>query len=79
MRHLVERHRHRPRGAESVLGGRILRYPYYPSLLDPSSSLTIYNSSSSHFTLTAMSWVSLIIPFVLAYIVYAWYSMDRKR
>ncbi len=53
--------------------------PYYPSLLDPSSSLTIYNSSSSHFTLTAMSWVSLIIPFVLAYIVYAWYSMDRKR
>ncbi len=53
--------------------------PYYPSLLDPSSSLTIYNSSSSHFTLTAMSWVSLIIPFVLAYIIYAWRAMDRKH
>ncbi len=52
--------------------------PYYPSLLDASSSLTIYNSSSSRFTLTAMSWVSLIIPFVLAYIVCAWRSMDRK-
>lgn len=53
--------------------------PYYPSLTDPSSSLTIFNSSSSHFTLTAMSYVSLIIPFVLAYIVYAWYSMDKKH
>ncbi len=53
--------------------------PYYPSLLDPKSSLTIYNSSSSHFTLTVMSWVSLIIPFVIAYIAYAWYSMDRKK
>ncbi len=52
--------------------------PYYPSLTDPSSSLTIHNSSSSMFTLTAMSWVSLIIPFVLAYIAYAWRSMDRK-
>ncbi len=52
--------------------------PYYPSLLDASSSLTIYNSSSSRFTLEAMSWVSLIIPFVLAYIVCAWRSMDRK-
>ena len=52
---------------------------YYPSTLDPSSSLTIYNSSSSHFTLTAMSWVSLIIPFVLAYIIYAWRAMDRKQ
>lgn len=53
--------------------------PYYPSLTDPSSSLTIFNSSSSHFTLTAMSYVSLIIPFVLAYIAYAWRSMDRKH
>jgi len=53
--------------------------PYYPSTLDPSSSLTIYNSSSSHFTLTAMSWVSLIIPFVLAYIIYAWRAMDKKH
>lgn len=53
--------------------------PYYPSLTDPASSLTIFNSSSSLFTLTCMSWVSVIIPFVLAYIVYAWYSMDRKH
>lgn len=53
--------------------------PYYPSTLDPASSLTIYNSSSSHFTLTAMSWVSLIIPFVLAYIIYAWRAMDKKH
>lgn len=52
--------------------------PYYPSTTDAASSLTISNSSSSLFTLTCMSWVSLIIPFVLAYIVYAWHSMDRK-
>lgn len=51
--------------------------PYYPSLLDPASSLTIHNSSSSHFTLTVMSWVSVIIPPVLAYIVYAWRAMSR--
>lgn len=53
--------------------------PYYPSLIDPASSLTIHNSSSSHFTLTAMSWVSLVIPFVLAYIAYAWYAMDHHH
>lgn len=53
--------------------------PYYPSLLDPSSSLTIHNSSSSHFTLSTMSWVSLIIPFVLAYIIYAWRAMDKEH
>lgn len=52
---------------------------YYPSLLDVESSLTIRNSSSSEFTLTAMSIVSLLIPFVLAYIVYAWYAMDRVK
>ena len=51
---------------------------YYPSLLDESSSLTIRNSSSSLFTLTVMSWVSLVIPFVIAYIAYVWYSMNRK-
>ena len=53
--------------------------PYYPSLTDPSSSLTIFNSSSSRFTLTCMSWVSVIVPFVVAYIAYAWYAMDRKH
>ncbi|MDE6859785.1 MAG: cytochrome d ubiquinol oxidase subunit II [Duncaniella sp.] len=53
--------------------------PYYPSLIDPASSLTIHNSSSSLFTLTTMSWVSLVIPFVVAYIAYAWYAMDRHH
>lgn len=52
---------------------------YYPSLLDPQSSLTIRNSSSSQFTLTAMSYVSIIIPFVLGYIAYVWRAMDRKK
>ena len=53
--------------------------PFYPSLLDPESSLTIRNASSSEFTLTVMSYVSIVIPFVLAYIAYVWYSMDRKK
>lgn len=51
---------------------------YYPSSADLQSSLTIENSSSSEFTLKVMTYVSFIIPFVLAYIVYAWRSMDRK-
>ena len=51
---------------------------YYPSVTDLQSSLTIQNSCSSRFTLTVMFWVSLLIPFVLAYIVYAWRAMDRK-
>lgn len=52
---------------------------FYPSLLDPQSSLTIRNSSSSEFTLKTMSIVSIIIPFVAAYIIYAWRSMDKKK
>jgi cytochrome d ubiquinol oxidase subunit II len=53
---------------------------YYPSLYgDLQSSLTIYNSSSSRFTLTAMSIVSLFIPFVLAYIVYMWRLINKKK
>ena len=52
---------------------------YYPSCTDLQSSLTIRNSSSSRFTLQVMSWVSLLIPFVLAYIVCAWRAMDRKK
>ena len=52
---------------------------YYPSSTHLQSSLTIFNSSSSKFTLTAMSIVSLLIPIVLAYIWYAWRSMDRKK
>ena len=51
---------------------------YYPSLADMQSSLTIYNSSSSLFTLQVMSVVSILIPFVAAYIWYAWRSMNRK-
>lgn len=51
---------------------------YYPSTADLQSSLTLANSCSSHFTLTAMSWVSFIIPFVLAYIIYAWRMIDKK-
>ncbi len=51
---------------------------YYPSLLDPQSSLSIANSSSSEFTLTVMSWVSVLVPFVLAYIWYVWYKMTKK-
>lgn len=51
---------------------------YYPSLLDTASSLTIANSSSSEFTLRTMSWVSLLVPFVAAYIIYAWWSLTRK-
>ncbi len=52
---------------------------YYPSTYDLQSSLTIYNSSSSHYTLTAMSYVSLLVPFVFAYIFYAWKSINRKK
>jgi cytochrome d ubiquinol oxidase subunit II len=52
---------------------------YYPSCTDLQSSLTLRNSSSSYFTLQVMSWVSLLIPFVVAYIAYAWYQMDRKK
>ncbi len=52
---------------------------FYPSLLDPQSSLTIRNASSSEFTLTCMSYVSIVIPVVLAYIAFVWYSMDRKK
>ncbi len=52
---------------------------YYPSTFDLQSSLTIQNSSSSHYTLTAMSYVSLMVPFVIAYIFYAWRSIDNKK
>ena len=52
---------------------------YYPSNADLQSSLTIANSCSSYFTLNTMAIVSLLIPFVLAYIVYAWWSIDKKK
>lgn len=50
---------------------------YYPSLESVDSSLTIANSSSSEFTLTCMSWASLLVPFVLWYIAYVWRAMTR--
>ena len=52
---------------------------YYPSNVDLQSSLTIANSSGSKFTLTAMSVVSLFIPFVLGYIFWAWRAIDKKQ
>ena len=51
---------------------------YYPSNEDLQSSLNIMNSCSSEFTLRTMAWVSLLIPFVLAYIAYAWRAIDKK-
>jgi cytochrome bd ubiquinol oxidase subunit II len=52
---------------------------YYPSVFDLQSSLHIENSSSSHYTLTVMSYVSLLVPFVLAYIIYAWSAVNKKK
>ncbi len=52
---------------------------YYPSYSDLQSSLTIVNSSSSEFTLTVMSVVSLLAPFVVGYIIYAWGSLEKKK
>ena len=52
---------------------------YYPSTADLQSSLTLHNSSSSEFTLKAMFYASLLVPFVLAYIVFAWRAIDKKE
>jgi cytochrome d ubiquinol oxidase subunit II len=52
---------------------------FYPSSLDLDSSLTIYNASSSHYTLTMMSYVALMIPFILGYIIWVWRQMDSKK
>ena len=52
---------------------------FYPSNADLQSSLTIANSCSSEFTLRTMFYVSLLVPFVVAYIAYVWYAMDRKK
>ena len=52
---------------------------FYPSVYDIQSSLTIYNASSSLFTLKTMMFVSFIIPFVIAYIWYAWQSVNRTK
>jgi len=52
---------------------------YYPSSIDLQSSLTLQNSSSSEFTLSVMAVVSLFIPIVIAYIIYAWGVLEKKR
>ena len=52
---------------------------YYPSTADLQSSLTLANSCSSEFTLRTMFYVSLLVPFVLAYIVYVWRAIDSKK
>ena len=52
---------------------------FYPSTYDLQSSLTIQNASSSKYTLTVMSYVSLLVPFVIAYIWYAWKSLNKKK
>ena len=52
---------------------------FYPSNADLQSSLTIANSCSSEFTLRTMFYVSLLVPFVVAYIAYVWYAMDKKK
>lgn len=52
---------------------------FYPSVYDLQSSLTIQNASSSHYTLVAMSWVSLFVPFVIAYIIFAWRALNKTK
>ena len=52
---------------------------YYPSTADLQSSLTMANSCSSEFTLRTMFYVSLLVPFVLGYIIYAWRAIDSKK
>jgi cytochrome d ubiquinol oxidase subunit II len=52
---------------------------FYPSTYDLQSSLTIRNASSSKYTLTAMSWVSLLVPIVIIYIWLTWKSMNKRK
>jgi cytochrome d ubiquinol oxidase subunit II len=52
---------------------------FYPSTYDLQSSLTIQNASSSHYTLTAMSYASLLVPVVIGYIWYVWRAMNKKK
>jgi cytochrome d ubiquinol oxidase subunit II len=53
--------------------------PFYPSRFDLNSSLSIYNGSSSRYTLTIMSYIALAVPFVLAYIAWSWRLMDKEK
>ncbi|MRT92425.1 cytochrome d ubiquinol oxidase subunit II [Ancylomarina sp. 16SWW S1-10-2] len=53
--------------------------PFYPSLADLQSSLSIQNASSSQYTLTAMGYVSLMVPFVIGYIIWTWRAINRNK
>lgn len=55
------------------------RTAFYPSYTDLQSSLTLQNASSSHYTLTVLSYVALLIPFVIGYIAYVWRKMDLRK
>jgi len=73
-------------GLGTILVGLVLFFtagfnntPFYPSSFDLNSSISIYNGSSSRYTLTAMSYIALAVPFVVAYIAYFWRQMDRKK
>ncbi len=75
-----------PAGLGTVLVGLALFFtagfnntPFYPSVADLQSSLTIFNASSSPYTLMVMTYVALGIPFVLAYVVYVWRQMDSRK
>lgn len=75
-----------PAGLGTVLVGLAIFFTagynntsFYPSKFDLASSLTIRNASSSHYTLTVMSYVALAVPFVVAYIFYFWRLMDTKK
>ncbi len=75
-----------PAGLGTVLVGLTVFFlagfnntPFYPSNVDLNSSLTIRNASSGHYTLVVMSYVSLLVPFVLGYIFYFWRKMDGKK
>lgn len=52
---------------------------FYPSKIDLQSSLTIYNASSSQYTLAVMTYVAMFIPLILSYIAYVWWHMDKKK
>ncbi|MEK6200860.1 MAG: cytochrome d ubiquinol oxidase subunit II [Desulfobulbaceae bacterium] len=75
-----------PAGLGTVLVGLAIFFtagfnntPFYPSVADLQSSLTIFNASSSLYTLMVMTYVALGIPFVLAYVVYVWRQMDSRK
>ncbi len=65
-------------GVSLILLAGFNHTPFYPSISDPASSLTIQNSSGSRYTLITMSYVSLMVPFVIGYIAYVWKMMDKK-